>query len=294
MQPVFFQGLKKRPTFDQIVGYLETEQQILKYPDRTATRIKDDPYYTNLDGQGGLSLTEQSKNLQKEQMRQLELKKIYQDMGISENLGRAMGVNRADGNESVGSGSNYESVSAHTVADSNIEDDYDALDTFGKEQETLKEDKTKNISEKVAEAVQQTVTEKLIEKEKSSRGAAASSSGAAGAAASSSGAAAPAAPLDDADLTIENFKPGNSILRKWSTDPRILKNYNKRADELIKNNDIDDLRKQYSNYSFQPSAKQKKSIIKEILEHEFNIRFIKRAQPTASHRGPGYIPRTKF
>ena len=104
----------------------------MKYPDRTATRIKNDPYYTNLDGQGGLSLGDQSKNLQKEQMRQLELNKMYQDMGISPNLGRAMGVDRADGSESVGSGSNYESVSAHTVADPNIEDDYDALDTFGK------------------------------------------------------------------------------------------------------------------------------------------------------------------
>ena len=94
MQSNIFQGLKKRPTFNEIVGYLETEQQILKYPDRTATRIKDDPYYTNLDGQGGLSLGEQSKNLQKEQMRQLELNQIYQDMGISPNLGRAMGVDR--------------------------------------------------------------------------------------------------------------------------------------------------------------------------------------------------------
>ena len=65
MQSKIFQGLKKRPTFNEIVGYLETEQQILKYPDRTATRIKDDPYYTNLDGQGGLSLNEQSQNFAK-------------------------------------------------------------------------------------------------------------------------------------------------------------------------------------------------------------------------------------
>lgn len=161
MQSKTFQGLKKRPTFNEIVGYLETEQQTLKYPDRTATRIKDDPYYTNLDGQGGLSLGEQSKHLQKEQMRQLELNKIYQNMGISANLGRAMGVDRADGSESVGSGSNYESVSARTVAESNIEDDYDALDTFGKEQETLKEDKTKKISEKVAPAVQPSFVDTL-------------------------------------------------------------------------------------------------------------------------------------
>ena len=98
-------------------------------------------------------------------MRQLELNKIYQNMGISANVGRAMGVDRADGSESIVSGSNRSGGSNGSeyggggsvfgsVADSNIEDDYEALETFGKEQETLKEDKTKKISEKVAPAVQ--------------------------------------------------------------------------------------------------------------------------------------------
>ena len=86
-------------------------------------------------------------------MRKLELNKMYQDMGISPNLGRAMGVDRADGSQYGGGGSHgseyggggsvFESVSAHTVADSNIEGVYDAMETFGKEQETLKEDKNK-------------------------------------------------------------------------------------------------------------------------------------------------------
>ena len=60
MKPVYFQGVKKRPLFDEIVGYLDTQQQIMKYPDRTATRIKDSHYYTNLDGQGGMSLADQA------------------------------------------------------------------------------------------------------------------------------------------------------------------------------------------------------------------------------------------
>ena len=64
----------------------------MKYPDRTATRIKNDPYYTNLDGQGGMSLGDQSEKAQKEQLRQLELKKMHQDMGISPNEGSAMGI----------------------------------------------------------------------------------------------------------------------------------------------------------------------------------------------------------
>ncbi len=107
----------------------------MKYPDRTATRIKNDPYYTNLDGQGGLSLADQSEKLQKEQMRQLELKRMSQDMGTSPDEERAMGVDRADGSENGGGGSNYESVSARTVADSTIEDEYEQLETHGIEQD---------------------------------------------------------------------------------------------------------------------------------------------------------------
>ena len=70
MEPVYFQGLKKRPLFDEIVGYLETQQQMMKYPDRTATRIKDSHYYTNLDGQGGMSLADQVEKVQKERLMQ--------------------------------------------------------------------------------------------------------------------------------------------------------------------------------------------------------------------------------
>ena len=44
MQPIYFQGLKKKPTFNEIVGYLENDQQILRFPDRTYTRLKDDQY----------------------------------------------------------------------------------------------------------------------------------------------------------------------------------------------------------------------------------------------------------
>ena len=70
MEPVYFQGLKKRPLFDEIVGYIETKQQMMKYPDRTATRIKDSHYYTNLDGQGGMSLADQVEKIQKERLMQ--------------------------------------------------------------------------------------------------------------------------------------------------------------------------------------------------------------------------------
>ena len=71
MQPIYFQGLKKKPTFNEIVGYLENDQQILRFPDRTYTRLKDDQYYSNLTMSNANLLSSQSDNLLKEQSRQL-------------------------------------------------------------------------------------------------------------------------------------------------------------------------------------------------------------------------------
>ena len=75
MKSVYYQGLKKRPTFNEIIGYLESDQELMKYPDRTITRIMH-PYYTNLDGQGGLSVADQMQNIQLEQVRRMNFDKM--------------------------------------------------------------------------------------------------------------------------------------------------------------------------------------------------------------------------
>ena len=84
MKPVYFQGLKKRPLFDEIVGYLETQQKIMKYLDRIVARIKHSHYHTNLDGQGGLSLVHQAGKVQEEQL--LQAVRIYNIFTPSQNF----------------------------------------------------------------------------------------------------------------------------------------------------------------------------------------------------------------
>ena len=37
-----YEGLRKIPTFDNIIDYLEHHQEIIKYPNRIATRIMND------------------------------------------------------------------------------------------------------------------------------------------------------------------------------------------------------------------------------------------------------------
>jgi hypothetical protein len=84
MQPIYFQRLKKKPTFNEIVGYLEADQQIMQYPDRTYTRLKDDQYYSILTMTNANILSSQSDNLIKDQARELERKKKMQELGLSQ------------------------------------------------------------------------------------------------------------------------------------------------------------------------------------------------------------------
>ena len=84
MQRTYFQGLKLKPSFDQIVGYLENDQQFMSHPDRTYTRLKNDQYYSNLNMAGVNSINAQSDNLLKEQARQLDRTKQMQTLGLSQ------------------------------------------------------------------------------------------------------------------------------------------------------------------------------------------------------------------
>ena len=84
MQPIYFQGLKKKPTFNEIVGYLENDQQILRFPDRTYTRLKDDQYYSNLTMSNANLLSSQSDNLLKAQAKQLNSTQQMQTLGLSQ------------------------------------------------------------------------------------------------------------------------------------------------------------------------------------------------------------------
>ena len=163
-------------------------------------------------------------------------------MGISENLGRAMGVNRADGNESVGGGSNGSEYGGggsmfESVAGSNIEDDYEALDTFGKEQEKLKEDKTKSISGIVAPAVQPSFVDTLT----------------GGASSSSAPAAKPSAAAASSQSEIDAY---NEHKKAYS---------DKTYDQLIE---------EYSSRFGRVTKAKKETIINQLMKHDRGINFM--------------------
>jgi hypothetical protein len=76
-QKMDFAGLRRRETYEEIINYLENEQEIIKYPNRTAKFLRDSPYLTQLDGEGQRTLEEQQLNTLKQQ----EKDKILREMG---------------------------------------------------------------------------------------------------------------------------------------------------------------------------------------------------------------------
>ena len=67
MKSQYYQGLKRKPTFNEINGYLESDQERMKYPDRTITQIFNHPYYLS-----NLSRSDQLQNIEIEQLNKNE------------------------------------------------------------------------------------------------------------------------------------------------------------------------------------------------------------------------------
>jgi len=49
--------LRKRPTYDEVVGCLENKQPKIKYPNRLATRILDTPQMSLFLGVGDVNMS---------------------------------------------------------------------------------------------------------------------------------------------------------------------------------------------------------------------------------------------
>ena len=68
-------NLRKKPTFNELINYLEVKQPKIKYPDRTTTFIRNSHYLSQFDG-NLLDIEEQQKTITKEQIRETEIRNI--------------------------------------------------------------------------------------------------------------------------------------------------------------------------------------------------------------------------
>ena len=50
------QTLRKRPTYNEVIDYLENDQPKIKYPNRQATFLRNSPYPSQFDGDSCIDL----------------------------------------------------------------------------------------------------------------------------------------------------------------------------------------------------------------------------------------------
>ena len=67
-------GLNKRPSYEQIVNYIESDPVIARYPNRQATIFMNSPQFQNLSNEGSIDLQDQSDNLAKQKMKEAMLR----------------------------------------------------------------------------------------------------------------------------------------------------------------------------------------------------------------------------
>lgn len=68
------EGLRKRKTYEEMVGYLQEGQPTIRYPDRTAKFIRNSIYMTQLDGPEYDEMLQQQENMKNEQLRNVLLR----------------------------------------------------------------------------------------------------------------------------------------------------------------------------------------------------------------------------
>ena len=69
-------GLRKIPTFDGTLNYLQYGQETIKYPDRKATFLRESPDMGFLDNFVTAHLQEQERNMAKEPVKQARMRQI--------------------------------------------------------------------------------------------------------------------------------------------------------------------------------------------------------------------------
>ena len=57
------ENLRRKPTYNEVINYLEFEQPKIKYPNRNATFLRNSPYLSQFDGDSWIDLEEQEEKI---------------------------------------------------------------------------------------------------------------------------------------------------------------------------------------------------------------------------------------
>jgi hypothetical protein len=76
-------GLRKKDTYEQMIAYLQNDQELIKYPNRYYRQLRDSPWLTQIDGEDQNEIEAQQLNEAKIVQRETYITEAAQSMGMS-------------------------------------------------------------------------------------------------------------------------------------------------------------------------------------------------------------------
>jgi hypothetical protein len=129
------QNLRRKPTYNELINYLEFEQPKIKYPNRIASFLRNSPYLSQFDGESWIDLEKQENDINKERMKEMEVRRRVREESSTAQTVRASLSRDASPRLSVS-----------MMFDTNYDDD---LDTFV---DDLEEEEQRALEENIRRA----------------------------------------------------------------------------------------------------------------------------------------------
>ena len=81
-------GLRRKPTYNELIDYIEIEKPKIRFPDRTATLLRNSHYLSQFDG-NLFDVEEQQKNITKAQLKENEIRNIISNTRVTTSILRS-------------------------------------------------------------------------------------------------------------------------------------------------------------------------------------------------------------
>ena len=81
-------GLRKKSTYDELINYIEIEKPKIRFPDRSATLLRNSHYLSQFDG-NLFDVEEQQKNITKAQLKENEIRNIISNTRVTTSILRS-------------------------------------------------------------------------------------------------------------------------------------------------------------------------------------------------------------
>ena len=82
------ENLRRKPTYNELINYLEFQQPKVKYPNRNASFLRNSHYLSQFDGDSWIDIENQQEEIMKEKLKEIMVKQLTNENGRTASLVR--------------------------------------------------------------------------------------------------------------------------------------------------------------------------------------------------------------